>query len=340
MPAITVDDITVLPRIPDPDPIAARQRPVRTVTSAPRGLEGEGFPVRRAFAGVDLADLDPFVHMDQMGEVEYAPGEPKGTPWHPHRGFETVTYMMDGTFEHSDSNGGGGVITNGDTQWMTAGAGILHIEKPPEALVVSGGLFHGIQLWVNLPRALKWSPPRYQDLRAREVALVSSSDGGALVRVIAGEVAGHAGPGSTYTPMTLVHATLSPGARLAVPWRADDNALAYVLAGHGSVGRERRPVQAGQLAVFGPGDALMIAAAPLQESRSPRLEVLLLGGRPIREPVAWMGPFVMNTRAEVIQAFEDYRAGRLGSIPAITAVHHTPTTVVESRLADEGAAGF
>ncbi|MDA8237543.1 MAG: pirin family protein [Chloroflexi bacterium] len=339
MPAITVDDITVLPRIPDPDPIAARQRPVRTVTSAPRGLEGEGFPVRRAFAGVDLADLDPFVHMDQMGEVEYAPGEPKGTPWHPHRGFETVTYMMDGTFEHSDSNGGGGVITNGDTQWMTAGAGILHIEKPPEALVVSGGLFHGIQLWVNLPRALKWSPPRYQDLRAREVALVSSSDGGALVRVIAGEVAGHAGPGSTYTPMTLVHATLSPGARLAVPWRADDNALAYVLAGHGSVGRERRPVQAGQLAVFGPGDALMIAAAPLQESRSPRLEVLLLGGRPIREPVAWMGPFVMNTRAEVIQAFEDYRAGRLGSIPAITAVHHTPTTVVESRLADEGAAG-
>ena len=339
MPAITVDDITVLLRIPDPDPIAARQRPVRTVTSAPRGLEGEGFPVRRAFAGVDLADLDPFVHMDQMGEVEYAPGEPKGTPWHPHRGFETVTYMMDGTFEHSDSNGGGGVITNGDTQWMTAGAGILHIEKPPEALVVSGGLFHGIQLWVNLPRALKWSPPRYQDLRAREVALVSSSDGGALVRVIAGEVAGHAGPGSTYTPMTLVHATLSPGARLAVPWRADDNALAYVLAGHGSVGRERRPVQAGQLAVFGPGDALMIAAAPLQESRSPRLEVLLLGGRPIREPVAWMGPFVMNTRAEVIQAFEDYRAGRLGSIPAITAVHHTPTTVVESRLADEGAAG-
>ncbi len=339
MPAITVDDITVLPRIPDPDPIAARQRSVRTVTSAPRGLEGEGFPVRRAFAGVDLADLDPFVHMDQMGEVEYAPGEPKGTPWHPHRGFETVTYMMDGTFEHSDSNGGGGVITNGDTQWMTAGAGILHIEKPPEALVVSGGLFHGIQLWVNLPRALKWSPPRYQDLRAREVALVSSSDGGALVRVIAGEVAGHAGPGSTYTPMTLVHATLSPGARLAVPWRADDNALAYVLAGHGSVGRERRPVQAGQLAVFGPGDALMIAAAPLQESRSPRLEVLLLGGRPIREPVAWMGPFVMNTRAEVIQAFEDYRAGRLGSIPAITAVHHTPTTVVESRLADEGAAG-
>ncbi|MEI8335126.1 MAG: pirin family protein [Chloroflexota bacterium] len=336
MPAITVDDITVLPRIPDPDPIGARHRAVRGVTSAPRGLEGEGFPVRRAFAGVDLAELDPFVHMDQMGEVEYAPGEPKGTPWHPHRGFETVTYMMDGTFEHSDSNGGGGVITNGDTQWMTAGAGILHIEKPPEALVISGGLFHGIQLWVNLPRSLKWSPPRYQDLRAGEVALISSGDGGALVRVIAGEVAGHAGPGSTYTPMTLVHATLAPGARLSLPWSVDHNALAYVLAGRGSVGLERRPIATGQLAVFGPGDAVTIDADATRESRSPNLDVLVLGGRPIREPVAWMGPFVMNTREEVMQAFDDYQAGRLGSIPAI---HNAPTTVVESGRDDGASAG-
>ena len=258
MPAVTVPDITILPRIPEPDPQAVRQRPVRTVTTAPKGYEGEGFPVRRAFQGVDLADLDPFVHMDQMGEVEYAPGEAKGTPWHPHRGFETVTYMMDGTFEHADSNGGGGVITNGDTQWMTAGAGILHIEKPPEALVVSGGLFHGIQLWVNLPRVQKLAPPRYQDIRAREVALLASPDGGALVRVIAGEVAGYAGPGSTYTPMTYVHATLSPTARLVLPWSPDFNALVYVLNGHGSVGTERRPVQMGQLAVFGPGDAVTV----------------------------------------------------------------------------------
>jgi hypothetical protein len=327
MPALTVDDITVLPRILEPDPTVARQRPIKSVTVAPRGLEGEGFPVRRAFAGVDLADLDPFVHLDQMGEVEYAPGEPKGTPWHPHRGFETVTYMIDGTFEHSDSNGGGGVITNGDTQWMTAGAGILHIEKPPEALVVSGGLFHGFQLWVNLPRAQKWLAPRYQDLRAREVALVSSSDGGALVRIIAGDVAGHQGPGSTYSPMTLVHATLSPGARLSMPWRPDYNALGYVLAGRGTVGSEPRPVESGQLTVFGPGNALTIAAAEVQESRSSNLDVLLLGGQPIREPVAWMGPFVMNTREEVMQAFADYQAGRLGSIPAI---HNAPTTVVES----------
>src|SRR5450432_3505755 len=188
MPAVTVENPLTLPRVPLTDPLVDRDRPVVSVTTAPSGLEGEGFPVRRAFAGVDLRALDPFVHMDQMGEVEYAPGEPKGTPWHPHRGFETVTYMIDGTFEHTDSNGGGGVITNGDTQWMTAGAGILHIEKPPEWLVAAGGLFHGFQLWVNLPAAQKWSAPRYQDLRAKEVALVSSSDGGVLVRVIAGDV--------------------------------------------------------------------------------------------------------------------------------------------------------
>ncbi len=217
MPAVSVDDITVLPRIPVPDPVVARQRPVTRLTTAPSGFEGEGFPVRRAFAGALLEDLDPFIHLDQMGEVEYAPGEAKGTPWHPHRGFETVTYMLDGVFEHADSNGGGGVITNGDTQWMTAGAGILHIEKPPEWLVAQGGLFHGFQLWVNLPRDQKLAAPRYQDIRASEVALVASPDGGTLIRVIAGEVAGHAGPGSTYSPMTLVHLTLAPGRRGPAP---------------------------------------------------------------------------------------------------------------------------
>jgi redox-sensitive bicupin YhaK (pirin superfamily) len=327
MPAITVDDITLLPRIPSADPVSARERAVSSVTSAPRGFEGDGFPVRRAFHGVDLGLLDPFIHLDQMGEVEYAPGEPKGTPWHPHRGFETVTYIMDGTFEHSDSNGGGGVITNGDTQWMTAGAGILHIEKPPEALVVSGGLFHGIQLWVNLPKAQKWSPPRYQDIRAAQVGLLASADGGTLVRVIAGELGGHDGPGSTYTPMTLVHATLSPESELSVPWRADYNALVYVLAGHGTVGASRAPVQTGQLAVFGAGNTLRISAAQVQDSRSPNLDVLILGGRPIREPIAWAGPFVMNTRDEVMQAFTDYQAGRLGSIPA---VHGAPQTLTEA----------
>jgi redox-sensitive bicupin YhaK (pirin superfamily) len=326
MPAITVDDPTGLDRVPIVAP-QARFRRVRGVSAAPSGLEGEGFPVRRAFAGVDLSDLDPFVHMDQMGEVEYPPGEPKGTPWHPHRGFETVTYIIDGIFEHQDSNGGGGTITDGDTQWMTAGAGILHIERPPEHLVVSGGLFHGIQLWVNLPKAEKWAPPRYQDLRATEVSLLSSPDAGALVRVIAGEVAGHAGPGQTYTPMTMLHVTLAPGAALDLPWRDDFNALAYVLAGVGSAGVEKIAVSTGQLVVFGPGDAIRLEASKGQESRSAELEVLLLGGRPIREPVAWYGPFVMNTKAELMQAFEDYQAGKLGTIPA---AHHTPDHIVES----------
>src|SRR5437773_1234702 len=214
MPAVTVSDPLALPRIPEPDRATAVNRPVVSLTTAPSGFEGEGFPVRRAFHGVDLALLDPFVHMDQMGEVDYGPGEPKGTSWHPHRGFETATYIIDGTFEHQDSAGGGGVITNGDTQWMTAGAGILHIERPPEVLVQSGGLFHGLQLWVNLPRAQKWSPPRYQDLRANEVGLIATPDGGAPLRIIAGEMAGHAGPGDTYTPMTMVHATLTAGSRL------------------------------------------------------------------------------------------------------------------------------
>ncbi|HEX3606640.1 MAG TPA: pirin family protein [Candidatus Dormibacteraeota bacterium] len=315
MPAVTVDDILTLPRIPEPDPALAVARPVLGVADAPSGFEGEGFPVRRAFAGVDPSYLDPFVHMDQMGEVEYAPGEPKGTAWHPHRGFETVTYIIDGTFVHHDSNGGGGVITNGDTQWMTAGGGILHIEAPPEELVVSGGLFHGVQLWVNLPAAQKWVAPRYQDIRAGDVKLLSSSDGGALVRVIAGDVAGLAGPGSTYTPITLLHATLSPGARLRLPWRADFNALVYGLAGAGTVGDEAVPFGVGRLAVFGDGDVVTVAADREQESRSPNLEVLVLGGAPIRESIAWGGPFVMNTREEVLQAFEDFRAGRLGVIP-------------------------
>ena len=317
MPAISVEDPLTLPVVPEPDPATTTERPVRSVTTAPAGFEGEGFPVRRAFAGVSSADLDPFVHMDQMGEVEYAPGEPKGTPWHPHRGFETVTYMIDGTFQHRDSTGGGGLITNGDTQWMTAGAGILHIERPPDELVASGGLFHGIQLWVNLPAADKFTPPRYQDIRGGQVTLLRSPDGGSVLRLIAGDLAGHHGPGVTHTPITLVHATVAPGAELRLPWSPDFNALAYVLAGRGTVGSTHQPIHSGQLAVFGTGERLVLGARDAaQDSNAPNLEVLLLGGRPIREPVAQYGPFVMNTRAELAQAFEDYQAGRMGQIPA------------------------
>jgi len=216
MPAVNVADWTVLPRV-IAAPTQTEDRAPISVTTAPKGYEGEGFPVRRAFAGVDPSRLDPFIHMDQMGEVEYAPGEPKGTPWHPHRGFETVTYLVDGVFEHQDSHGGGGSITDGDTQWMTAGSGLLHIEAPPEWLVVKGGLFHGLQLWVNLPKADKWLPPHYQDIRSADVGLGSTPDAGALLRVIAGEVDGVKGPGSTHTPMAMVHATVLPGAEMTVP---------------------------------------------------------------------------------------------------------------------------
>jgi len=320
VPAVTVPDVTVLPRVPEPG-VAAVERSVRSVTTAPSGFEGEGFPVRRAFAGVDLRDLDPFLMMDQMGEVEYAPGEPKGTSWHPHRGFETVTYIMDGTFEHQDSHGGGGVITNGDTQWMTAGSGLLHIERPPESLVVSGGLFHGLQLWVNLPKADKWLEPKYQDLRGGEATLLTSHDGGALIRLIAGELGGHQGPGTTFTPMTMAHATVSPGASVRLPWRRDFNALVYVLSGTGTAGADRRPVRTGQAVLFGAGDAITVAADAVQESRLQGMDVVILGGLPIREPIAWAGPFVMNTKAEVMTAFEDYQKGKLGVVPATYVPH-------------------
>ena len=316
MPAVTVPDVLTLPAIRHLAAASTDDRPVVSITTAPSGYEGLGFPVRRAFAGVDPRLLDPFVHMDQMGEVEYAPGEPKGTDWHPHRGFETVTYMIDGTFQHQDSAGGGGLITDGATQWMTAGAGILHIETPPSELVASGGLFHGIQLWVNLPSDQKWVPPRYQGIEPAKVTLLRSDDGGALVRVVAGEVDGNAGPGSTHTPIVMVHATLSPGAQLTLPWPRDFNALAYVLGGRGSAGTERRPIATGQLAVFGDGDAFTLAADTNQDGNAPNLEVLLLGGRPIREPVVWYGPFVMNTKAEIVQALEDFEAGRMGTVPA------------------------
>ncbi|MDT4932995.1 MAG: quercetin 2,3-dioxygenase [Pseudonocardiales bacterium] len=321
MPAVTADTLT-LPRIAAAA-LGDTERPVRQITTGPKGYEGEGFPVVRAFAGVTAQDLDPFVHMDQMGEVDYSPGEPKGTNWHPHRGFETVTYMIEGTFQHQDSHGGGGVINDGATQWMTAGAGILHIETPPEQLVVSGGLFHGLQLWVNLPAKDKFAAPRYQAIEGTDSTLVSSADGGALVRIIAGAIDGHGGPGSTHTPITMAHATVQPGAQVSLPWQPEYNALVYVLSGNGTVGAEARPIRGGQLAVFGPGDRLTFAATAGQDSNHPAFEVVLLGGQPIREPVAHYGPFVMNTKEELIQAIEDYQSGRLGVIPDGALMPHT-----------------
>jgi redox-sensitive bicupin YhaK (pirin superfamily) len=316
MPAATVENLLLLPRIPRPDPALSAERPVVQVVKAPMMLEGEGFQVRRPFPGIDMRLADPFLLLDHLGAVEYAPGEAKGAPWHPHRGFETVTYIMDGAFQHHDSTGGGGVIADGSTQWMTAGAGILHDEMPTDELLAKGGLFHGVQLWVNLPRELKWTPPRYQDIGAGRLTMLTSDDGGALVRLIAGELAGHAGPGVTWTPITYAHASVSPGARVQLPWRPDFNALVYVLSGAGSAGPQGVAIREGQLAVYGPGDAVTVSADAQQDSRSPNLEVLILGGRPIGEPIVFHGPFVMNTREEIYQAIQDYHAGRMGTIPA------------------------
>lgn len=321
MPAVYADTLT-LPRV-TANPLG-QIRQVKSITNAPQAYEGEGFPVRRAFANISPRDLDPFIHMDQMGEVEYLPGEPKGTPWHPHRGFETFTYLMDGQFIHQDSHGGGGTILEGGTQYMTAGDGILHIETPPEKLVMSGGTFHGVQLWINLPKEKKRIAPQYQDLQGRDSAFVTTSDGGALIRVLAGEVAGHKGPGISHTPITITHVTVSPGAQADIPWRADFNALAYVLSGDGKVGPLAQPIYTGQMAVLTDGDTIRLRADEIQEARHENLEVFLIGGLPLNERVFMYGPFVMSTQEEVMQAVEDYQKGRFGQIPVDAIMPHRP----------------
>lgn len=321
MPAVTQDTMA-LPRV-FANPLG-KVRQVKSITNAPQAYEGEGFPVRRAFAGISPRDLDPFIHMDQMGEVEYLPGEPKGTPWHPHRGFETFTYLMDGQFIHQDSHGGGGTILEGGTQYMTAGDGILHIETPPEKLVMSGGTFHGVQLWINLPKAKKRIAPQYQDLQGLDSAFVTTSDGGALIRVLAGDVAGHKGPGISHTPLSITHVTVAPGAQADIPWREDFNALAYVLAGEGSVGPAGHPVRTGQMAVLTEGDTVRLRANEIQNSKDKNLEVFLIGGMPLHERVFMYGPFVMSSQEEVMQAVEDYQKGRFGQIPVDAIMPHRP----------------
>ena len=312
MPAVTVDDILALPRVPAPA-LDAVDRPVASVTTAPRGFEGEGFPVRRAFAGVDLPPSTRSSTWTRWARSSTRPGEPKGTPWHPHRGFETVTYMIDGEMAHQDSNGGGGLITNGDTQWMTAGSGILHIETPPEHLVASGGLFHGFQLWVNLPsdaevrRAALPGHPRRQGvaalLRRRRRAAARDRRRGRRPRRAR----------LTYTPITLVARHARParrspcrGGRTSTRW---STCWAAPARSAPSGGRSR----SGQLAVFGAGDIAHLRAADAQDSRTPDLDVLILGGRPIREPVVAYGPFVNATRSSA------RRTSRPSTTPSSTA---------------------
>src|SRR3954451_10319749 len=233
MPAVTVENPLVLPRIARPDATATVARPALRTVPAHHAIEGAGFEVWRPFpGGLSMHDTDPFLLLDQLGPVQYEPNEAKGAPWHPHRGFETVTYVLDGEIAHHDTNGGGGVIGEGDTQWMTAGGGILHDELPTERAYRLGGPSHGVQLWVNLPPALKLTAARYKAITRNDLKLLTSDDGGALVRLIAGDIGGFSGRGVTHTPITYAHVTLAPGAQLAVPWTPEFSAFAYVLTGH------------------------------------------------------------------------------------------------------------
>jgi hypothetical protein len=280
-------------------------RSVVHVSTAHRQQEGGGFVVRRPFPTRGLDQVDPFLMLDELGPIDYAPGEAIGAPDHPHRGFETVTYLVAGENEHEDSSGHRGVLRAGDVQWMTAGSGVVHSEMPSARMKREGGRAHGFQIWVNLPAKDKMIAPRYQDIPAATIPVAATTDGKASVKVIAGEALGVSAVIETRTPILLQHWTLAPGADVTQPIPDGWNAAAYVFRGRATIaGRE---VREGQLAVLGPGSDVALGA--LDDS-----ELLLLGGRPLGEPVAWYGPFVMNTPAEIEQAIRDYKAGRLGAI--------------------------
>ncbi len=251
--------------------------------------------------------MDPFLLLDEMGPADLESGEAKGAPDHPHRGFETVTYLLAGRMEHRDSQGHAGRLGPGDVQWMTAGAGVIHSEMPEAEFQRTGGRMHGFQLWVNLPRRDKLIRPRYQEIPAARIPVARTPDGAVTVRVVAGEALGARAVIETRTPIVYLHFTLAPGGRVVQPVPPSYTAVVYVFGGEGRVGADERPVSDGQLAVLADGgDAVGLAGGPL--------EALLLAGEPLREPVARYGPFVMNTKGEIRQALLDYQAGRLGGI--------------------------
>lgn len=286
-------------------------RSVTRVVTAHRQLEGGGFVVRRPFPSRGLDLVDPFLLLDEMGPADYRPGEAVGAPDHPHRGFETVTYMLAGAFEHEDSAGHAGRIAAGDVQWMTAGRGVVHSEMPAKQIREDGGRVHGFQLWVNLPARDKMMEPRYQEVPAAGIPEGVSPDGLARVRVIAGEALGARAVIDTRTPIVYQDWTLAPGARVEQPLTSAHNAFAYVFEGRALIGADARELQEGQAGLLGPGASVALAVSE-DAPRAARL--LLLAGQPLGEPVARYGPFVMNTEAEIVQAIEDYRSGRIGGI--------------------------
>lgn len=288
-------------------------RSVTRVVTSHRQREGGGFYVRRPFPGPALPLADPFLMLDELGPVDYAPGEAVGAPDHPHRGFETVSYILEGELEHADSAGHRGSIGPGEAQWMTAGAGVVHAEMPSERIQREGGRVHAFQVWVNLPARDKMIAPRYQDIGRDQIAEAAGDGGRARVRVLAGEALGAAARVDTRTPIAFHDWTLDPGAAVEVPLPADFAAYVYVFAGAARVGAEGQEVHEGQLALLGPGDAVRLAAG---EGAAGPARLLLLAGTPLREPVARYGPFVMNHPEEIEQAIRDYHSGRMGAIAA------------------------
>jgi redox-sensitive bicupin YhaK (pirin superfamily) len=285
-------------------------RKVARVVDAIRTVEGEGFVVRRPFPTARIAQFDPFLLLDEMGPVDLRPGEAKGAPDHPHRGFETVTYVLEGSFEHEDSAGNAGQLRAGDVQWMTAGAGVVHSEMPSRELQSRGGRVHGVQLWVNLPRADKMMAPRYQEVPGERLPVAAADGGKVRVKVIAGEALGARAVIDTRTPITYLHFTLAPGGSVTQPIPDGHNAMAYVLRGGGSVGGS--PLTGGQLALLDDAGASVTLSNP--GAAGAPLELLLLSGLPLREPVVRYGPFVMTSEAEIHQAIRDYQTGRMGEI--------------------------
>lgn len=290
------------------------ERAVTRVVESTRTHEGAGFPVRRPFPTRILDQIDPFLLLDEMGPVDYAPGEARGAPDHPHRGFETVTYLLAGRMRHGDSQGNTGVLNPGDVQWMTAGGGVIHSEMPDPAFLERGGRMHGFQLWVNLPAREKMVRPRYQDTPSARIPVAVSEDGRVRAKVIAGEALGARAVIETRTPILYVHFTLEPGAAATQPIPAGFNVFAYPFRGTLLAGPDGRRIEEGAAAIFGTDGEAVRLAAPA--GAAALAEVLLVGGRPLGEPVARYGPFVMNTEAEIAQAVDDFRSGRFGEIPA------------------------
>lgn len=293
------------------DTRTSRVRTTRRVVTAHRQIEGGGFVVRRPLPGPGFMAADPFLLVDEMGPVDYRPGEAVGAPDHPHRGFETATYVLEGEFQHEDSAGHRGTIRAGDVQWMTAGGGVVHSEMPSRAIREEGGRVHGFQIWVNLPAKDKMMAPRYQEVPRSRIPRASSEDGRAEVRVIAGEALGAKAVIDTHTPIVYQDWTLRSGADVTVPLSADHDAMVYVFEGAMTIGDDGTAVRDGQLALLAEGDAVRFRGPAEGE---PPARLLLLAGVPIREPVARYGPFVMNTQDEIRQAFVDFQSGRMGEI--------------------------